>query len=226
MMIATDSQHYTDIADAIRGRNKKETRYKPVEMPEAIENISTARELVEQTVSGEIYSEVTSIRSSLFDYCRELTGVSFPNATSIGSYSFRGCSGLTTMNFPQVTKLGGYSFQSCSRIKSVRMPKLAAVGTADFYGMSAVMTLDFPSVTSIGGSCFNNCRNLTALILRSETMVTLSSVGGFTGTPIASGTGYIYVPSALIDTYKAATNWATFADQFRAIEDYPDITEG
>lgn len=35
--------------------------------------------------------------------------------------------------------------------------------------------------------------------------------------------GYIYVPAALIDEYKTATNWATFADQFRAIEDYPDI---
>lgn len=35
-----------------------------------------------------------------------------------------------------------------------------------------------------------------------------------------SGTGYIYVPRALVDTYKAATNWSTIADQFRALEDY------
>lgn len=45
-------------------------------------------------------------------------------------------------------------------------------------------------------------------------------------TPMKSGTGYIYVPAALVDSYKAATNWSTYADQIRAIEDYPDITGG
>lgn len=225
-MVATDSQNYTDIAAAIRDRNGEETLYKPGEMAAAIENIPSVSELIDQTIVGPIYSEAKSIRSSIFDYCSKLTEVNFPNATSIGTYSFRGCNKLTTLNFPEVTKLGGYAFQSCGNVTSVYMPKLAAVGTADFYGMSAVATLDFPSVTSIGSSCFNNCGKLTALILRSETMVTLGSTGSFSGTPIANGTGYIYVPAALLDTYKAATNWSTFADQFRAIEDYPDITGG
>lgn len=40
------------------------------------------------------------------------------------------------------------------------------------------------------------------------------------GTPIANGTGYIYVPSALIEQYKVAENWSTYASQFRALEDY------
>ena len=37
---------------------------------------------------------------------------------------------------------------------------------------------------------------------------------------IESGTGYIYVPSALIDSYKTAKNWSSHAAQFRALEDY------
>jgi hypothetical protein len=41
-----------------------------------------------------------------------------------------------------------------------------------------------------------------------------------------NGTGYIYVPATLVDTYKAGTNWSTHADQIRAIEDYPEITGG
>jgi hypothetical protein len=48
----------------------------------------------------------------------------------------------------------------------------------------------------------------------------------FLNTPIESGTGYIYVPSVLIDYYRADTNWATFESQFRAIEDYPKICGG
>jgi hypothetical protein len=43
---------------------------------------------------------------------------------------------------------------------------------------------------------------------------------------IEDGTGYIYVPSALVETYKTASNWVTYAAQIRAIEDYPEITEG
>ena len=51
-------------------------------------------------------------------------------------------------------------------------------------------------------------------------LCSLDSTNAFTGTPIASGTGYIYVPAVLIDSYKAATNWSTYAAQFRALEDY------
>jgi hypothetical protein len=32
--------------------------------------------------------------------------------------------------------------------------------------------------------------------------------------------GYIYVPSPLVEGYKAATNWSAFASQFRVLEDY------
>jgi len=37
--------------------------------------------------------------------------------------------------------------------------------------------------------------------------------------------GYIYVPKELIEDYKKATNWTTYANHFRAIEDYPEICE-
>ena len=57
-------------------------------------------------------------------------------------------------------------------------------------------------------------------------MATLGGKGAFNMSPIASGTGYIYVPAALVDSYKAASNWSTYANQIRAIEDYPDICGG
>jgi len=60
------------------------------------------------------------------------------------------------------------------------------------------------------------------LILRNEsTIVTLSSSEVFdTSDGIGAGIGYIYVPAALIEEYKSATNWSTYATQFRALEDY------
>jgi hypothetical protein len=50
----------------------------------------------------------------------------------------------------------------------------------------------------------------------------VATFGGnaFDQSPIKSGTGYIYVPRALVEDYKVATNWSAYASQFRAIEDY------
>ena len=95
-----------------------------------------------------------------------------------------------------------------------------------FYGCSALTTVNFSAVTSIDNYAFSSCSALTVLILRSTTMATLSNTGVFNNTPIASGTGYIYVPAALVDSYKAASNWSTYANQIRAIEDYPEICGG
>jgi hypothetical protein len=111
----------------------------------------------------------------------------------------------------RVTSVGNYAFSSCSQLT----------------------TVDFPAVTSIGSNAFSSCVQLNTLILRNAAQVcTLSSTLAFNSTPIASGTGCIYVPRTLVDgsdgvaAYQAATNWSTYAAQFRAIEDYPDICGG
>jgi hypothetical protein len=88
----------------------------------------------------------------------------------------------------------------------------------------ALTLLDLPSVTQIGSNAFGNCSALSTLILRSGSVCTLE--GTINDTPIANGNGYIYVPSALVDSYKSASNWSTYTNQFRAIEDYPEICGG
>ena len=79
---------------------------------------------------------------------------------------------------------------------------------------------------SIGEYAFASCYALTTLILCSGAMATLGDTSAFSSTPISSGTGYIYVPAALVDSYKAASNWSTYSNQIRAIEDYPEICGG
>ena len=104
--------------------------------------------------------------------------------------------------------------------------RVTSIGIRALSSCSALTTADFPAVTSIGNYAFNRCSGLTSLVLRSETMATLPNKNAFNSTPIASGTGYIYVPRALLsDTdatkdYRRATNWSNYAAQFRALEDY------
>ena len=103
---------------------------------------------------------------------------------------------------------------------------LTGVGVYAFYGCAALETVDLPGITSIAANAKQNCSSLSALILRGSVMVTLANTNALASSAVSSGTGYIYVPAALADSYKSATNWSTYAAQIRAIEDYTDITGG
>ena len=155
--------------------------------------------IVSGTITEYTNDRVTSIRDYAFCLCKSLTSVHFPAATSICNSAFNECINLTSAEFPVATSIDEYAFSGCSSLASA----------------------DFPAATSIGGFAFGGCSNLTSLILRVTTQVcTLSNTNAFNNTPIKSGTGYIYVPAALIDSYKTATNWTTYANQFRALESY------
>ena len=98
--------------------------------------------------------------------------------------------------------------------------------TGSFMSCSNLAKIDFDVLEEMKDADFYQCFALSAVIIRSPVVCTMSDSNAFELTPIASGTGYIYVPAALVDSYKAATNWSVYADQIRAIEDYPDICGG
>lgn len=149
------------------------------------------------------------------------------NNSIVTSLRIRACQGATslvTANLPSVTKLGSYAFYQCSGLARFKMPNLTTVSTQAFASCTKLQHADCGKLASIPAQTFNACPALTELILRkADSICTLPNVTGINSGPIGQGTGYVYVPSALIDTYKTATNWSSFANQFRAIEDYPDI---
>lgn len=124
--------------------------------------------------------------------------------TTVGAYAFQNCSGLTSVSFPNVTSIGDYAFNAAHKLAKA----------------------DLPKVTSIGQHGFSAANALETLILRdTETVCTLGADGLYY-TKIHSGQGYIYVPAALVDSYKETACWKYEVDQIRAIEDYPEITGG
>lgn len=152
---------------------------------------------------------------------RTITDYTNDRVTSIGTYAFTGCSSLTSADFPAATSIGKSAFEVCSNLTSADFPAAASIEAGAFTECSNLTSVDFPAATSIGEFAFGGCSNLTSLILRVTTQVcTLSNTSAFNSTPIKSGTGYIYVPAALIDSYKTATNWTKYANQFRALESY------
>lgn len=178
---------------------------------------------IDAFIDGSV-TEITSNAEQIGFYAlawrEKLVSINFPECKSIGQNGVTYCPVLKTANFPKLTYLNVSGLRQCHSLVSVNMPLLAQMESHAFYDCYELPKLDFPKITYISYQTFQNCRKLTALILRAESVVTLVSTNSFTSTPIASGTGYIYVPRSLVDSYKSATNWSTYANQFRALEDY------
>lgn len=160
----------------------------------------------------------------------ERTIITYSNkeVKTVGMRAFSHCASLVSVNLPEVTTIGQHGFNSCSALERVEFPKLTALLPGDnFTYCYALKYADLGLVSNLPSWGLANCKILETVILRKENSIcTLQATNALSGTPIANGTGYVYVPSALVDSYKTATNWSTYASQIRAIEDYPEICGG
>lgn len=173
--------------------------------------------------------KATSIGGMAFQRRTKLVNLYIPNAKEIGSQSIQSCEILPSLDLPNAEKLGYMAIAQCHKLTSLRLPLVTSVDDS-FYACSKLEVIDFTALKSIGTN--TNIYSLVALIFRGNTVCTATSSNVLKGCYHYHGTvnsvynpdglkdGYIYVPRALIEDYKAATNWVTFATQFRALEDY------
>ena len=169
---------------------------------------------------------VKTIGNYAFRYCYGLKGdlVLPTTCTSIGQYSFANCDGIETFRADgAIGTLGTYTFNGASghvmQVREIHMPHLGGVALNLNFGSTTAANAcqhleicDIGSAKSIAANTFANCYKLQTLIMRRTTATTCANVSAFLNTPLRgrnSLTAKIYVPSALIDTYKAATNWKT-----------------
>ena len=125
---------------------------------------------------------------------------------------------LKRIRLNNATYFGGspyYQFQVIGRSDLVIvLPKCTNMIINCCNGSTSLNVLDFlgGSAASIQQQVFYGCTNLETLIIRqSDGVMALQNLNAFNNTPFASGKagGTLYVPSALISDYKAATNWST-----------------
>ena len=211
----------TAIANAIRAKTGKTAKMTMTEMVTEIGSISGGLdELVDGSIDKYESSKITKISAYKF-YYSSLATVSCPEVTSVGNNAFHVCNRLSSVNLPAAINVGNNAFRECSILKSISLPKMFSANSYMFYKCVQLKTVDLGAASSIGTYAFNNCIALTAFVLRNTSKVcSLSNTNAFTSTPIASGTGYIYVPDALVDSYKAATNWSTYAAQIKPLSEY------
>ena len=176
-----------------------------------------------------IPNNITTIGAGAFRYCHSLTITRLPSSLkSIGAYAFLGCDNLTTLFCEgAITMLGSNAFIGDSThpmaltqviFPNMKLPALGAVfgNTTAANACQLLEVCDIGSINIIGTDDFANCYKLQKLVLRKTASIcTLSNVSAFLNTPMRGyngKTGKVYVPSALIKSYKTANNWKTLYD--------------
>lgn len=162
---------------------------------------------------------VTSIGQSACYNCVGLQEIDFPNCTNIGNYAFYNNTSVTRVNLPNLKSTGTNCLRQLTALKEVTLPSLSTLGGTAFQKCTSLERVDLPTVQSIGANAFNLCEKLVTLILRSDSLCTMANVNALASTPIKSGTGFIYVKDSLVDTYKSASNWSTYASQIKGLSE-------
>ena len=154
---------------------------------------SKARKILLKTLEGEYVNDrVTKIGVRALSRNSKLTSVSFPNAATINKGAFYGCSSLTSLTLPNAVTIGDEVFYSCS----------------------ALTRVDLTKVASIGKNAFANCSSLATLIIRTSTVASMFSDNALNSCPAT-----IYVPDNLVSSYKAASNWSSYADRIKGLSE-------
>ena len=186
-----------------------------ITMPDGVTSIGdSAFDSCFSLASITIPDGVTSIGDSAFANCYSLSSITMPNGvTSIGPSAFTNCFSLSSITMPNgVTSIGDSAFDSCYSLASITIPDGAtSIGYSAFAYCYSLSSITMPNgVTSIGDTAFYSCSGAAFYDFTACTTVpTLASTDAFYEIPDDC---QIRVPAALVDAWKAATNWSTYAD--------------
>ena len=166
----------------------------------------------------------TILGVNAFYGCNSLSSVTIPNSVrTIDNAAFRYNSGLTRVNsdtdgvfnIPNgVITLGIGAFRNLSGMTSVTIPdSVTTIDERCFRNNVNLTSITIPSgVTSIGYEAFVSCSGLTSITIEAVTPPTLDSRAFYSTNDCP-----IYVPSASVEAYKAATNLSSLASRIQAI---------
>lgn len=172
--------------------------------------------ILDESITEIVDEYVTTIKSYAFGGCASLTKAVFKNVTSMGAEVFGGCSALTDLQLPALQTCGG--FNNITSLKEISLPSY--VGELYFMHSKSLTKVDGGNASTLRQFAFYQTALKTLILRKTDGICTMPHAG------IVGGGVKVYVPSALVEEYKAASNWSAIANNIYAIEDYPEITGG
>lgn len=160
------------------------------------------------------------ILSSGFTDC-SIQGVSASNLIYMERDAFMRCHDLASINFPQLRSIARETFLGCWSLAYASIPSVVTIDDYAFAACSALASISLPSVTEIGYAAFSSCHNLSQVYLPGSAVAKLGSYA-FNETPIADSSylgdfGSVYVPSSLLNAYKAHSGWSVYSERIVGI---------
>lgn len=199
-------QTLTGIADAIRAQLGTEQQYTPESMAAAIGSIQSGGagaedSIVTREIAGTYVNDrVSQVGDNVFKSCTLVTNIRFDSVVSVGNASFSGCTGIVTAYFPKAQTISSQAFLSNGN----------------------AMTYYFGNLKSISSQAFTNFSlksghgENAAIIIDSDAVCTLADANA-----LQNFRGTVYVKDNLVEQYKVATNWATYAAQIKGRAEIP-----
>lgn len=190
-------------------------------------------------------NRIRNVRENAFINNYTIESISLPNATDVGKNAFKNCYRLKSINIPQVETLQNATFEGCyslneadlsnvtsinsnnfsrSGLGSIVLPNCTQTNWSPFYQNYRTSTIDISQKISTP-NIFGSVYSLVHLVLRSNTLMT-TRWDPAPYSALANGMGWIYVPADLVDSYKSASNWSTYADIIVSLNEYPKALTG
>lgn len=194
-----------------------------------IDNYATK---IDEISSGGLDYKITNWRHLFSQNSRDISLLSICDDPITLMYAFDNNTEITTLDlrgfdFSKTTTLAS-AWNLCTKLKEIITDDgINCINSTDFYYVcyGAINLEKFvikfnPSKITRTSRAFYNANKLATLVLDGDGVFLMEKTDVLYGTPISQGTGYVYVPDDLVDSYKSATNWSTYANQIKPLSEY------
>ena len=196
--------------------------------------------LVASSLSGassltELYiPNCVAVETSALYGLSSLTDITIGNISEMGREFLTGAAALTSIKLGTLAAGNECFMRNCTNLQKFEVgsfttftfDRYTSQDNAAFVNDKALVLVDMGYTPAFTGSsdsptAFSSCTNFKAFVMRKkDTVATLSSNKPFTWlNNNLAGLWHFYVPYSLVDTYKAASNWSTYASYFTSIQE-------
>ena len=167
-----------------------------------------------KAINGSLYSKDGTI---LYAVPQFASVVDLSSVTTLKSNALDNFEGLSELTIPStLTTL------ESSAMQGIKVNKMIIEG--DRNGTTGISVANkgifiFKGKLTLYSNSFQ-WHSPSAIIFESTEFQPLPNASAFNNSSIAGGTGFIYVQDDLVDTYKSAENWSTYASQIKPLSEY------
>ena len=226
----------TSIRDAVSGEGFNTGVY-GMQINDKLDHFSVWYRVRRDLKEVYISANCTKIGNCAFRACENLNKIVFMgnSVSSIGVEAFRDCEKLSEITIPEgVTEVSQGCFRGMNSkpIGNNHIATITFLGEIESIGDEAFLNcwvgeLSFGNLTFVGKFGFAGCVNLSKITFACDHVINTN-----VNTPVESSPGaddcdnlfygadptiQIFVPGALVDSYKTTAPWSTYADHITAI---------